>query len=75
VTGFVTTGSSIIPKGGNSCGPFHEVVHSDNNEFFSIKGSGVIGDEVDAPFSKGADGDNRVKRGRGFTHFLGKYLT
>ena len=66
---------SGIVEGGHSFGPFGEVIDSDNNVFVTIAGGGITSHKVNAPFTKGACGNDRVKKSRGSAGFVGIELT
>ena len=66
---------SGVVEGGYSFSPFGEVIDSDNNVFVTIAGGGITGHKVNAPFAKGASCNDRVKKSRGSTGFVGVELT
>jgi hypothetical protein len=66
---------SGIVEGGHSLSPFGEVIHSDNNVFVTIAGGGITSHKVNAPFTKGADSNDRVKKSGGSAGFVGIELT
>jgi hypothetical protein len=66
---------SGVVEGGHSFGPFAEVVNSDNNVFVTIVGGGITSHKVNAPFTKGACSDDRVKKSGGSSGFVGIELT
>ena len=66
---------SGVVEGGHSFSPFGEVINNDNNVFVTIAGGGITSHKVDAPFTKGARNNDRVKKSRGSTGFVGIELT
>jgi hypothetical protein len=66
---------SGVVESGHSFGPFGEVIHDDNNVFVTIAGGGITSHKVDAPFTKGADSNDRVKKSGGSSDFVGIELT
>jgi hypothetical protein len=67
-------GVSGIVEGGHSFGPFGEVIDSDNNVFVTIAGGGITSHKVNAPFTKGACSNDRVKKSGGSAGFVGVEL-
>jgi hypothetical protein len=68
-------GVSGIVEGGHSFGPFGEVIDSDKNVFVTIAGGGITSHKVNAPFTKGACSNDRVKKSGGSAGFVGVELT
>jgi hypothetical protein len=66
---------SSVVEGGHSFGPFGEVIDSDNNVFVTITGGGITSHKVNAPFTKGACSNDRVKKSGGSAGFVGIELT
>jgi hypothetical protein len=66
---------SSVVESGHSFGPFGEVIDSDNNVFVTIAGGGITSHKVNAPFTKGACSNDRVKKSGGSTGFVGIELT
>jgi hypothetical protein len=66
---------SVVVESGHSFGPFGEVINGDNNVFVTIARGGITSHKVDAPFTKGACGNDRVKKSGGSTGFVGIELT
>jgi hypothetical protein len=66
---------SGVVESGHSFGPFGEVINGDNNVFVAIVGGGITSHKVDAPFTKGARSNDRVKKSGGSTGFVGIELT
>jgi hypothetical protein len=64
-----------VVEGGHSFSPFGEVINSDNNVFVTIAGGGITSHKVNAPFTKGACSDDRVKKSGGSPGFVGIELT
>ena len=62
---------SDIVEGGHSFRPFGEVIDSDNNVFVTIAGGGITSHKVNAPFTKGACSNDRVKKSEGSVGFVG----
>jgi hypothetical protein len=56
---------SGVVESGHSFGPFGEVINDNNNVFVTIAGGGMTSHKVDAPFTKGACSNDRVKKGGG----------
>jgi hypothetical protein len=66
---------SGVVESGHSFGPFSEVINGDNNVFVTIAGGGITSHKVDAPFTKRAGSNDRVKKGGGSSIFVGIELT
>jgi hypothetical protein len=66
---------SGVVESGHSFGPFGEVIDSDNNVFVTIAGGGITSHKVNAPFTKGACSNDRVKKNGGSMGFVGIELT
>ena len=66
---------SGVVESGHNFSPFGEVVDNDNNVFVTIAGGGITSHKVDAPFTKGACSNDRVKKSRGSSVFIGVELT
>jgi hypothetical protein len=66
---------SGVVEGGHGFFPFGEVINDDNDVFVAIAGGGITSHEVDASFTKGADGNDRVKKSGGSSGFVGIELT
>jgi hypothetical protein len=66
---------SSVVESGHSFGPFGEVINDDNNVFVTIVGGGITSHKVDAPFTKGARSNDRVKKSGGSTDFVGIEMT
>ena len=66
---------SGVVESGHSFGPFGEVIHNDNNVFVTIAGGGITSHKVDAPFTKRAYSNDRVKKSGGSSGFVGIELT
>ena len=66
---------SGVVESGHSFDPFGEVINDDNNVFVTIAGGGIIGHKVNAPFTKGASHNDRVKKSGGSMDFVGIELT
>jgi hypothetical protein len=62
---------SGVVEGGHSFGPFGEVINDDNNVFVTITGGGITSHKVNAPFTKGACSNDRVKKSGGSAGFVG----
>jgi hypothetical protein len=58
-------GVSGVVEGGHSFGPFGEVINGYNNVFVTISRGGITSHKVDAPFTKGACSNDRVKKSGG----------
>jgi hypothetical protein len=65
---------SGVVEGGHSFSPFGEVIDSDNNVFVTISGGGITSHKVNAPFTKGACSNDKVKKSGG-VGFVGIELT
>jgi hypothetical protein len=66
---------SDVVESGHSFGPFGEVIKGDENVFVTIYGGGITSHKVDAPFTKRADSNDRVKKSGGSSGFVGIELT
>jgi hypothetical protein len=66
---------SGVVESGHSFGPFGEVINGDNNVFVTIAGGGITSHKVDAPFTKRARSNDRVKKSGGSSGFVGIELT
>jgi hypothetical protein len=66
---------SGVVEGGHSFSPFGEVIDSNNNVFVTIAGGGITSHKVNAPFTKGACSNYRVKKSGGSVGFVGIELT
>jgi hypothetical protein len=66
--------SSVFGSGHSFC-PFGEVINGENDVFVTIAGGGIASHEVDAPFTKRASSNDRVKKRRGSSGFIGVKLT
>jgi hypothetical protein len=66
---------SGVVESGHSFSPFGEVIDGDNNVFVTIAGGGITSHKVDAPFTKGACSNDRVKKSGGSVGFVGIELT
>ena len=66
---------SGVVESGHSFGPFGEVINGDNNVFVTIDGGGITSHKVDAPFTKRARSNDRVKKSGGSSGFVGIELT
>jgi hypothetical protein len=66
---------SGVVEGGHSFGPFGEVIDNDKNVSMTIAGGGITSHKVNAPFTKGACSDDRVKKSRGSVGFVGIEMT
>jgi hypothetical protein len=66
---------SGVVESGHSFSPFGEVINDDNNVFVTIVGGGIKSHKVDAPFTKMADSNDRVKKSGGSSSFVGVELT
>jgi hypothetical protein len=56
---------SGVVESGHSFGPFGEVINGDNNVFVTIAGGGITSHKFDAPFTKRARSNDRVKKSGG----------
>ena len=66
---------SGVVKSGHSFDPFGDVINNDNDVFVAIARWGITSHEVDAPFTKRAGSNDRVKKSRGSSGFVGIELT
>jgi hypothetical protein len=66
---------SGVVEGGHSFCPCGEVINGDNDVFVTIAGGGITSHEVDAPFTKRASSNDRVKKSGGSSGFIGIELT
>jgi hypothetical protein len=66
---------SGVVEGGHSFDPFGEVIDCDNNVFVTIARGGITSHKVNAPFTKGAGSNDRVKKSEVSTGFVGIELT
>jgi hypothetical protein len=66
---------SGVVESGYSFSPFGEVINGDNNVFLTIDGGGITSHKVDAPFTKRASSNDRVKKSGGSSGFVGIELT
>jgi hypothetical protein len=66
---------SGVVESGHSFGPFGEVINGNNDVFVTIAGGGITSHKVDAPFTKRANSNDRVKRSWGSENFVGVELT
>ena len=66
---------SGVVESGHGFSPFGEVIDSDNNVFVTIVGGGITSHKVDAPFTKRASSNDRVKKSGGSSGFVGIELT
>jgi hypothetical protein len=64
-----------VVESGHSFGPFGEVINGDNNVFLTIAGGRITSHKVDAPFTKRAGSNDRVKKSGGSSGFVGIELT
>ena len=64
-----------VVEGGHSFSPFGEVIDSHNNVFVTIVRGGITSHKVNAPFTKGACNNDRVKKSGGISGFVGIELT
>jgi hypothetical protein len=64
-----------VVESGHSFDPFGEVINGGNNVFMTIDGGGITSHKVDAPFTKGARSNDRVKKSGGSAGFVGIELT
>ena len=62
---------SGVVESGHSFGPFGEVINGDNNVFVTIARGGITSHEVNAPFTKRVGSNDRVKKSRGISGFVG----
>jgi hypothetical protein len=66
--------SGVVESEHSFC-PFGEVINDDNNVFVTIVGGGITSHEVDAPFTKRAGSNDKVKKSGGSSGFVGVELT
>jgi hypothetical protein len=66
---------SGVVESGHSFGPFGEVINGGNNVFVTVAGGGITSHKVDAPFTKRAGSNDRVKKSGGITGFVCIELT
>ena len=66
---------SGVVEGGNSFGPFGEVINGNNDVFVTISRGGITSHKVNAPFTKGAAYDDWMKKSGGRPGFVGIELT
>ena len=66
---------SSVVESGHGFIPFGEVIDSDNNVFVTIAGGGITSHKFDAPFTKRACSNDRVKKSGGSAGFVGIELT
>jgi hypothetical protein len=66
---------SNVVEGGHSFCPFGELIDGENDVFVTIVGGGITSHEVDAPFTKRAGSNDRVKKSGGSSGFIGIELT
>ena len=66
---------SGVVESGHSFGPFGEVINGNNGVLVAIARGGITSHKVNAPFTKGACSNDRVKKGGGSTGFVGIELT
>jgi hypothetical protein len=66
--------SDAVESGHSFC-PFGEVINDDNDVLVTIARRGITSHKFDAPFTKGADNDDRVKKSGGSSGFVGIELT
>ena len=66
---------SGVVESRHSFDPFGEVINNDNNVFVTIAGGGITSHKFDAPFTKRVGSNDRVKKGRGCSGFVGIELT
>jgi hypothetical protein len=66
---------SGVVESGHSFSPFGEVINDDNNVFVTIARGGITSHKVDAPFTKRACSNDRVKQSGGSSGFVGIELT
>jgi hypothetical protein len=64
-----------VVESGHSFYPFGEVINGDNNVFVTIARGGIISHEVNAPFTKRPDSNDRVEKSGGSLCFVGIELT
>jgi hypothetical protein len=66
---------SGVVESGHSFEPFGEVINGDNDVFLTIAGGGITIHKVDAPFTKRAGSNDKVKKSGGSSGFVGVELT
>jgi hypothetical protein len=66
---------SGVVEGGHSFDPFGKVINGDKNVFVTIARGGITSQKFDAPFTKGAYSNDRVKKSGGSAGFVGIELT
>jgi hypothetical protein len=66
--------SGVIESGHSFC-PFGEVINGDNDVFVTIARGGITSHKVDAPFTKRVGSNDRVKKSRESSGFIGIELT
>jgi hypothetical protein len=66
---------SGVVESGHSFSPFGEVINGDNNVFVTVARGGITSHKVDAPFTKRARNNDRVKNSGGSSGFVGIELT
>jgi hypothetical protein len=66
---------SGVVESGHSFGPFGEVINGDNNVFVTIVGGGITSHKVNAPFTKRACSNDRVKKSGASSGLVGIELT
>jgi hypothetical protein len=62
--------SGVVESGHSFC-PFGEVINGDNNVFVTIVGGGITSHKVNAPLTKRARSNDRVKKSEGSPAFVG----
>jgi hypothetical protein len=66
---------SGVVESGHSFDPFGEVINGKNDVFVAIAGGGITSHKVDAPFTKRAGSNDKVKKSGGSSSFVGIGLT
>jgi hypothetical protein len=66
---------SGVVESGHSFDPFGEVINGDNNVFVTNARGGITSHKFDAPFTKRAGSNDRVKKSGGSSGFVGVELT
>jgi hypothetical protein len=66
---------NCIVESGHSFCPFGELINGDNDVFVTIAGGGITSHKFDAPFTKRASSNDRVKKSGGSSGFIGVALT
>jgi hypothetical protein len=66
---------SGVVESGHIFSPFGEVINGNNDVFVAIARGGITSHKVDAPFTKRADSNDRVKKSGGSSSFVGIELT